>query len=118
MPRFLFTFLLIFLAAFVLLARTVIYTSPQSVANLIIFFASLFLLIASSTSILVYLLLIFAIPDANLRRQIFRQNLHWPFWISLGVCSGLGLKVLGAFNLINLLLLVAFLTLLFLYSSR
>jgi len=118
MPKFFFSFLTLLVLSLIVLTRTVFYSSPESILNLIIFSTSLLAALFSFLSLFTYLLLTARTTDPTLAKVRFRRLLKFPFSVSIFVTGLAILKIIGAFNLINFGLLTVLMAAYLLYFSR
>ena len=105
MPKFVYTFVIIFLFSSMVLARTIFWTSPEVSFSLFVFFFSLFLTLASLLSSVLSFALLPRARDVTNQRLVFRRIFRFAIIISLLVVAVGVLKVLGALTTLNFLLL-------------
>lgn len=118
MPRFFFSFLALFFIALAVWARTLTQTSPESLINLAVFFASFLITIFSFSSLAAYLIFFSRIIDTAEQRSRFRKSLRLSLFFSLLITVGAVLKAVGAFNPLNLGLLLVLSAILWFYYLR
>lgn len=106
MPKFIYTFIAIFLAASLALTRTVFWTSPENPLSLFVFFFSLFLVILSFLTLALSLTILPRHRDITNQRIVFRKTFRIGLMFSLFVVALAVIKVLGALNPLNLCLLL------------
>lgn len=106
MPKFIYTFVILFLISALVLARTIIGTSPQQSLSLFIFFFSLFLATLGFFASLLSLIFLPKDLDITNQRLTFRKIFRVALTVALLIMTTGVLKVLGALNTLNLVLLI------------
>mgnify|MGYP001581122000 CR=1 FL=1 len=106
MPKFVYTFIVIFLASSMVLARTIFWTSPESPLSLFVFFFSLFLTVLSFLAGVLSIILLPRHRDITNQRIAFRKIFRFGLILSVLIVAVGVLKVIGALSTLNLILLL------------
>lgn len=118
MPRFVYTFTLILLLSSMVLARTIFLTSPEGKISLIVFFISLFLTLLTFLSLFPFALLARRANEVNYQKRLIKKTFHYSLLVSVLIVSIGILKILGALNSLNFVLLLILLVAFEFFSSR
>lgn len=106
MPKFVYTFIVIFLVSSIVLARTVYLTSPENSLSLFVFFFTSFLTLLSFLAVIISIIFLPRLRDVTNQRIAFHKIFRFSLIISILIVAVGVLKVLGGLNTLNLILLL------------
>lgn len=113
MPKFIYTIILLSLLSWLELYHYISHTAPDTLYKIVFFLFILFVALALTFSLPIYLIFHVRVPSFSNLKYLYRRSLKWALFLSFGVSFSAALWIFNLANLVNLALFVILYALVF-----